>query len=249
MLPLVIIQLLVKTRLSDVGAIATETGTFSLNAFLWYAVIWAPVLEEILFRLPLRYAPLNLAVSIGCWSLLITLIATPYMAIGTLRPILALIILGSIGLRFGLKKGINPPSAHRLYQRWFPILFYSSALLFGLAHITNYNFTTVIGQAWTLTPLLVLAQIEGGIFLGFIRLQYGFWWAIAAHSFHNAIVLTLVVLTQLSSFDLLLKMQLETLTRKEDFILLVLLFFILDGLILCLSTVWGMVREWQAESS
>lgn len=67
------------------------------------------------------------------------------------------------------------------------------------------------------------------------------------HSFHNAIVLTLVVLTQLSSFDLLLKMQLPPITNREGIILLVLLFFILDGLILCLNTVWGMVKEWQAE--
>lgn len=247
MLPLVVIQFLVKIRLSDVGAIQQGPETISLNAFFWYAVILAPVLEETLFRLPLRYSPLNLALTCCCWSLFIALAASQQIFRDTISYILVLIIAGSILLRFWLKKSINPKSAHRLYQQWFPFLFYGSVLFFGLAHITNYNFTTVIGQAWTLTPLLVLTQIEGGIFLAFIRIQYGFWWAIVAHSFHNAIVLTLVVLTQLSSLDLLLKMQLKGLTSKGDLILLVLLFFIVDGLILCLSTVWGMVQEWRAE--
>ena len=248
MLPLVIIQLLVKTQLSSLGAIETGAEAISLNSFFWYAVIMAPVLEETMFRLFLRYSPVNLAVTICCWSLFVVLATIQQVFQGAISHILALIVLGSVFLRFWLKKKIDPKIANRLYQQWFPVLFYSSVLLFGLAHISNYNFTTVIGQNWTLAPLLVLTQIEGGIFLGFIRLRYGFWWAIVAHSFHNAIVLTLVVLTQLSSFDLLVKMKLRTLTSREDVILLVLLFFVLDGLILCLSTVWGMVQEWRAEA-
>lgn len=249
MLPLIIIQIWVKSRLSDVGAIAKGSGSISLNAFFWYAVILAPLVEEILFRLPLRYSPLNLALSVCLWSLLITLTLSSANTIGTLHSTAALIILGSVLLRFRLKNSVRSQSAHRMFQRWLPILFYGSALSFGLLHITNYNFTTVIGEAWTLAPLLVLTQIEGGIFLGFIRLRYGFWWGVLSHGFHNAIVLTLVVLTQLSSFDLLLKMQIQTIKTQEDFILLVLLFFLLDGLLLCLNSVWGMVKEWRAEPS
>lgn len=46
MLPLIIIQVLVQTRLSDVGAITAETGTVSLNAFFWHAVILAPIFRR-----------------------------------------------------------------------------------------------------------------------------------------------------------------------------------------------------------
>ncbi|WP_299411607.1 CPBP family glutamic-type intramembrane protease [Acaryochloris sp. IP29b_bin.148] len=244
MLPLMVLQFWVKARLSDVGAIQADSETISLNAFFWYGVVLAPVLEEIMFRLPLRYSPLNLALTFCVWSLFITL--TVNLPLPPSQ-IFVLLVVGSLLLRLGLKKSIHPKAAHRLYQQWFPVLFYGSVLLFGLAHLTNYNFTTVIDQAWTLTPLLVLTQIEGGIFLAFIRLQYGFWWAIFAHSFHNAIVLTLLVLTELSSLDSLLKRQVPTLTSQEDIILLVLLFFVVDGLILCLSTVWGMIQEWRAE--
>ncbi len=247
MLPLIVIQIWVKTRLSNAGAIAPGTGTLSLNAFFWLAVILAPILEEILFRLPLRYSPLNLSLSACLWGLLITLTFAPIHSIGTINILATVVILGSILLRFWLKTSVQSQTAHRLYQGWLPILFYASALSFGLVHISNYNFTTVIGQAWTSTLLLVLTQIEGGIFLGFIRLRYGFWWAVFSHSFHNAIVLTFVVLTQLSSFDLLLKMQLQTVITQKNIFLLILLFFILDGLILCLSTVWGMVVEWQGK--
>lgn len=77
MLPLIIIQIWVKTQLSNAGAIVPATGTLSLNAFFWFAVILAPILEEMLFRLPLRYSPLNLALSTCLWGLLITLTFTP----------------------------------------------------------------------------------------------------------------------------------------------------------------------------
>ncbi len=70
------------------------------------------------------------------------------------------------------------------FQRYFGVLFYFSAVFFGLVHIGNY---TNIEQFWWLTPLLVLPQLFGGIELGYIRTQYGLMWAMFNHALNNFI--------------------------------------------------------------
>jgi len=77
---------------------------------------------------------------------------------------------------------------HRAIQSWFRcyfgVLFYFSAVFFGLVHISNY---TNIQQFWWLTPLLVLPQLFGGIELGYVRTQYGLMWAMFNHALNNFI--------------------------------------------------------------
>jgi len=70
------------------------------------------------------------------------------------------------------------------FQRYFGVLFYFSAVFFGLVHISNY---TNIERFWWLTPLLVLPQLFGGIELGYVRTQYGLIWAIFNHALNNFI--------------------------------------------------------------
>jgi len=70
------------------------------------------------------------------------------------------------------------------FRRYFGVLFYFSAVFFGLVHISNY---TNIQQFWWLTPLLVLPQLFGGIELGYVRTQYGLMWAMFNHALNNFI--------------------------------------------------------------
>ncbi len=70
------------------------------------------------------------------------------------------------------------------FQSYFGLLFYFSAVFFGLIHITNY---ANIQQLWWLTPLLVLPQLFGGLELGYIRVQYGLFWAMFNHALNNFI--------------------------------------------------------------
>jgi hypothetical protein len=70
------------------------------------------------------------------------------------------------------------------FRRYFGVLFYFSAVFFGLVHISNYN---NIQQFWWLTPLLVLPQLFGGIELGYVRTQYGLMWAMFNHALNNFI--------------------------------------------------------------
>lgn len=70
-------------------------------------------------------------------------------------------------------------------RKVFRIAFYVFAILFGYVHITNYEIST---NVLLLSPILVLPQILLGFYLGFIRIRFGFLWAIALHAAYNGIL-------------------------------------------------------------
>lgn len=76
------------------------------------------------------------------------------------------------------------------WQRNFRIIFYLVAILFGLIHSFNFE------NEWNwlfilLLPLLILSQSVTGLFLGYIRLRLGFFWAILFHACFNFVLITI----------------------------------------------------------
>ena len=158
------------------------------------------------------------------------------------------LILGFV-LRFWLRQKVVPKTIHRFYEKWIGWLFYGLAIGFGLIHLSN--FTGFAGQAWFLAPLLVLPQTALGVFLGFIRLRYGFWSSVLTHAFHNACTLTPLILMRLGSDNLRRSMaagvKAKNLANTDYLILLVLVIFVFGGLLLCLVAVWKLIAEWRSE--
>ena len=73
------------------------------------------------------------------------------------------------------------------WKRIFGILVYTSASLFGLVHISNYNNNDYIFYA--LAPLDVLSQIFGGLIITFIRVRLSFLYGVFYHSLWNFLVI------------------------------------------------------------
>lgn len=69
---------------------------------------------------------------------------------------------------------------------FFSVAYYTSVLLFGLIHISNYP--DIKGFYW-LIPVLVAPQISAGIFLGYIRTKLGLLWSMLLHAAHNLILI------------------------------------------------------------
>ncbi|TDE12521.1 CPBP family intramembrane glutamic endopeptidase [Dyadobacter psychrotolerans] len=67
---------------------------------------------------------------------------------------------------------------------WFRWLFYSSALIFGWIHFFNYQLVT---SNYMFFPLITLPQTFFGFLLGYIRMLYGFWFAVMLHLLYNAL--------------------------------------------------------------
>lgn len=77
---------------------------------------------------------------------------------------------------------------------FFKIIFYTSALLFGAVHLTNFE--TFADYFW-LAPVLVAPQTVAGFFLGFIRVKLGLFWSVSLHACHNAILLSPILILKL----------------------------------------------------
>lgn len=71
-----------------------------------------------------------------------------------------------------------------LWKKKYKFIFYFSAVIFGLIHISNFEFSYTI---LLLSPILVAPQIILGLIIGYTRVRNGFISGLLLHSFHNAI--------------------------------------------------------------
>lgn len=153
------------------------------------AVILAPIIEEFVFRFPLKYnrGAMFLGVIFLCaivYGVLLNFPLDPshaaYITIG----------FGIVVLTFVLIKYDSGDSMIFNTKRLFPIIFYATAVLFAYAHILNYYLPS---EKWFLTPILVLPQFLLGLVLGFVRIKYGLWASILVHAMNNFIPFLAIV--------------------------------------------------------
>lgn len=145
------------------------------------AVILAPLLEETMFRLFLKFSRARVNISLF-------LISLSFFAVSG--------IVGSLMLVLWLAHGIM-----LLDRRYYTIvlyfwiknrklIFWSVVLIFGLVHLDNYDLDMI---PWYLYFPTVIPQLIGGVFLGIVRIRFGFLWAVLLHAAYN-LVATLEIL-------------------------------------------------------
>jgi hypothetical protein len=182
-----------------------------LYVFLFLAIIWAPITEELTFRLGLLYSPFRLSFSISFLVMVFASMVLEFVDIhflslfpewllsfarnhGIYLYILTIVLLGSI-LGVVFKRKIDPHGAQKFYTANFAKIFYSFAILFAVLHLLNFY---EAGKVWFLLPLLIFPQFLIGLVLAYIRMQYGVIWAIFGHFLHNGVIaLPLVYLSLL----------------------------------------------------
>jgi len=143
----------------------------------WFALAVPPLTEELTFRLWLKRTTTTILISSVCiiWILVSVLMpgVTLYSADRLdLRCLIAL--TGGIIFTWALKKPI--------INAKFPILFYASAIAFGLIHVFNSHESVNFWGA--MIVLLSLAtRTLSGLFFGYVRIGYGIY---ASYLFHVA---------------------------------------------------------------
>jgi len=144
-------------------------------------IVMGPILEELIFRLPLRNFFRNVFLSV---ALLIYAFSKSYLGI----PIAIFVALAFAALPYvpGLiNKYENVVDS--FIEKYYPYFFYLVALVFGFIHMGNLINPT-LGH-YLVSPIIVQYQILLGLLVGFIRVKYkwGILYAIIIHSFFNAI--------------------------------------------------------------
>ncbi|MDD4028567.1 MAG: CPBP family glutamic-type intramembrane protease [Caldisericia bacterium] len=179
---------------SQFGATTTNALTdfvksSSYLSLLMLGGIVLPFLEEVGFRLPLHFHPLSLGISLAyILVLLYSLVFPQPSSLGTNILVviaISLLIGGLCALLFYGKRDSIALFWHRQF-RW---IYYSFAILFGCMHISNFSSPSI--WVYLFTPLLILPQFLSGLVLGYVRLQFGFFWGFAFHALWNSALLSL----------------------------------------------------------
>ena len=181
---------------------------------VWFSivsgVIFAPIREEATFRLWLKPNLQNISIALG---FLIAMILEVYIRLSgfTINNVNLLIIHGFLipaiasGLcYFVLKNNHRILNKITLYiLKNFSTVFWLSHIVFALIHFINYD----IAKVWYIVPILVLPQFIIGLYLGFLRVNYGFQWSLVAHSLHNFLALATFTLIGDKAAELVEKLQ------------------------------------------
>lgn len=75
---------------------------------------------------------------------------------------------------------------HAWWDRNYKWIFYGTAAIFALVHLTNFEYTPLL---LLLSPVLVGAQFIVGLLVGWLRVRFRFLWGFLLHALHNFILL------------------------------------------------------------
>jgi len=169
-LPVMVVLILVLSGFEALGIFELETAKFNLYfltiptwPLLILFVFLIPFVEELIFRLYLRYK----------YNYLLRF----------------LVFATSIG---GKEKHEKVRTwANRFWTGKYKVIFYMTAILFGLIHITNYEISIMV---LLFMPIIVIPQIVVGLLIGYLRVRHGLFAGFLLHATHNAIFFCIPIL-------------------------------------------------------
>ena len=154
------------------------THRINVNNLPWLqAILWAPLVEELLFRYCLR-RPVSVFWLVPAMSLVLV-----YGVQSWASWLLAVIV----GLVLCFSYFSAAPKAWvfkwgRRYRKVFPWVFHLVALAFAAVHLRNFVFAEV---QWWMMMILVTPQWLTGLVLGWMRVQRGVVAAMLLHALFN----------------------------------------------------------------
>lgn len=165
---------------SAAGA-AGATHRLNIHAIPWvYALVWAPIVEELVFRYGLRRPAV-------LWWFVPIAVAAMFSGPHGLGVALVGVLILACMVPFQLKtpRWRRPLGWHArlVYRHYFPWIFHLSSIAFAALHLYNFNLHQT---PWLYLPFLVLPQWLTGMVLGWLRVRRGIGAAIMLHSLFNA---------------------------------------------------------------
>ncbi len=158
------------------------------------AILWAPLVEELVFRYGLR----RLATLF--WLLPATVVALLAGPGALTLALVGCVILASWWPQRPSASRRSQPLSWHFRQRYRQVFFWVlhlSCLAFAAIHLANFSHSAT--PFWAM-PLLVLPQWLTGLVLAWIRVRRGFGAAVALHAVFNAgpLLIVWLILTYLS---------------------------------------------------
>lgn len=161
------------------------------NVFTY--LLFGPTIEELGFRLGLKYSSINFSIMTSC-SIFFLLTIFYFPTSEDVESINNFIVSITIALIFGLIIFFSLKYLKEV-DRWMAdfwiyhkrSIFYFSVFLFSCFHFFNFELDL---KTLLVMPLVTLPQSMYGIIFGFIRLKYGIFYSILLHSLVNFLAFT-----------------------------------------------------------
>jgi len=156
--------------------------TYGLQTTLFIACVFAPVVEEMIFRFHLRRRNLNIYFIFSSVSVIIASCFSDELVKWS---IYLVFFISAIIFHVGLsKKSVG--RSQRLWMKYYSLIFYATSLLFGLVHLSNFEGLTVSDPFFI---IYISSQIFAGLGFGYVRIKYGIGYSMLLHSCCNGIIL------------------------------------------------------------
>ncbi len=166
--------------------IVSNGAIFSIISYIFYI----PLIEELGFRLGLKYSRINFSIMTSCLSYFFLIIihfsiSEYFKSMNSYFTNILIALLFGIVTLFILTFSQKTDSfLTDFWSNHRKQVFYFSVFLFGVFHYFNFelNFKTLL-----LMPLITLPQTIYGIVFGYIRLKYGIFYSVLSHSLLNMV--------------------------------------------------------------
>jgi len=250
---------------TEQNTITQLTDKGNILFIIMLTVIYAPIVEEITFRLFLKFSPVRLGLGIS-FLIFFSLQILDSLGISILQQISDMYFLNYefiflvICLELTLFAGIilslliiwskAEEKIKKIYTKTFGLIFYFAVIFFGLSHVFNY---VDFQKIWFVAPILASPQIIIGLFLGYIRGKYGFSYSVLLHALHNLVSSIPLLLLALLSNELLDFYSSESLVASEElitslpmtdyFLLFLIMFYLLFGLFFIVASVISLLVD------
>lgn len=174
---------------------ASMAERFSPLMLVLVTVLILPTLEEVAFRLSLKFKPVYLALTSGVFLYYVLTKAVFATKISAVDESFITRAALSVGVGLLLYLIINVKSvSEKLSEIWsnhFRTIYYLSCITFAWIHVFNYEMNLM---NLLFLPLITLPQLMSGIISGYTRVAFGFKYPLFFHMATNLIALGLSLL-------------------------------------------------------
>lgn len=161
--------------------------------FVVFAVLIGPLLEEVAFRLAMRFRLRYVLVGAVAFVLYMgqaaSTVIEQYSDHGMLYLYGLVLLLLVVFFRICIK---HPATMAQRWTSYFPLVFYALSFSFALIHI--FNFEAFPLRVILLAPIITLPQFILGLGMGYLRMRFGFWHGYLFHVLNNGFALSVFLL-------------------------------------------------------
>jgi len=161
-----------------------ETADVPIFIKFLKSVLAAPIFEELLFRLPLKFSAINFTMLFSLSAFLVF-----YFLKFDISIVLSCsLVVGAISY-FIISRNVIKSLTSNYYEKNINYIFYFLSLYFAFVHIRVFDLDI---NTYVWAPFILFPYFFSALIYGYIRMRYGVIESILMHILHNLLLFSLI---------------------------------------------------------